>query len=381
LVLFFQSLAFFCKDYVNDDNISNNLNIVKIRLSIFSYLCRMTDSLLRDSFKQLIEASNNIIIVPHLNPDGDAMGASLGLNHVLKQLNKEVHVITPTAYPLFLSWMEGTAEAVNYEQNASLSVALLAKADLLIFVDFNCLKRAGKLENEILKLNVKKVMIDHHPYPDPIADVMISVPSCSSTCELIYHVINKIGWNNYVNTNAAECFYTGIMTDTGSLSYNSSNPETYRMVAGLLEKNIDKDKIHQLVFHSNSFSRMKLLGHVLGSKLFLMPEEGAAYMWLDKNELQKHNFKPGDTEGFVNYPLSIEGINISAFFMEQDDKIKCSFRSRGSFPVNKFSELHFSGGGHQNAAGGESTSSLIESVEKFITQLPIFYNKFKNNDI
>ncbi len=341
----------------------------------------MTDSLVVDSLKQLIEASNSIMIVPHLNPDGDAMGASLGLNHVLKQLGKKVSVVTPTAYPVFLSWMKGTDEAVNFEEDAPLALALLNKADLLIYVDFNCLKRAGELEKEILKLDVKKAMIDHHPYPDDIADVMVSVPSCSSTCELIYHLINKMGWNQYVETNAAECFYTGIMTDTGSLSYNSSNPETYRMVAGLLEKNIDKDKIHQLVFHSNSFSRMKLLGHVLGSKLILMPEQGAAYMWLDKNELQQHDFKPGDTEGFVNYPLSIEGINVSAFFMEQDDKIKCSFRSRGSFPVNKFSELHFSGGGHRNAAGGESTSSLKESVELFITQLPIFYNEFKNDDI
>ena len=341
----------------------------------------MTDSLLVDSLKQLIDASNNIVIVPHLNPDGDAMGASLGLNHVLKKLGKEVNVVTPTAYPVFLSWMKGSDDAVNFEQHASLAVALLNNADLLIYVDFNCLKRAGELEKEILKLDVKKAMIDHHPYPDEIADVMVSVPSCSSTCELIYHLIIQMGWNQYVETNAAECFYTGIMTDTGSLSYNSSNPETYRMVAGLLEKSIDKDNIHQLVFHSNSFSRMKLLGHVLGSKLFLMPEQGAAYMWLDKSELQQHDFKQGDTEGFVNYPLSIEGINISAFFMEQDDKIKCSFRSRGSFPVNKFSELNFSGGGHRNAAGGESTISLKKSVEKFKTQLPIFYNKFKNNDI
>ena len=341
----------------------------------------MTDSLLVDTLKRLFQASDSIVIIPHLNPDGDAMGASLGLYQVLKKMGKVVSVVTPTAYPVFLSWMKGTDEAVNFEEDAPSAVALLNKADLLIYVDFNCLKRAGKLEKEILKLDVKKVMIDHHPYPDEIADVMVSVTSCSSTCELIYYLINKMGWNQYVETNAAECFYTGIMTDTGSLSYNFSNPETYRMVAGLLEKDIDKDKIHQLVFHSNSFSRMKLLGHVLGSKLFLMPEQEAAFMWLDKNELQQYDFKQGDTEGFVNYPLSIEGINMSAFFMEQDDKIKCSFRSRGSFPVNKFSELYFSGGGHRNAAGGESASSLKESVEKFKAELPKFYDKFKNNDI
>ncbi|SMO41680.1 phosphoesterase RecJ domain-containing protein [Saccharicrinis carchari] len=341
----------------------------------------MTDSTLVESLKQLIQTSNRIVIVPHLNPDGDAMGASLGWWHVLKKMGKEPTVLNPTAYPMFLGWMKGADDTINFEKDSGLAIALLKKADLLMYVDFNCLKRTGKLEKELEKLKSKKVMIDHHPYPDSIADVMISVPSSSSTCELSYHLINKMGWNEQVGVDAAECFYTGIMTDTGSLSYNSSRPETYRMIAGLLEKSIDKDKIHQLVFHSNSFSRMKLLGHVLANKLFLMPDQEAAFIYLDKNELAQHHFQPGDTEGFVNYPLSIEGINISGFFLEQDDKIKCSFRSRGEVPVNKFSELHFSGGGHRNAAGGESASSLKECVDRFKNELPNFYNKFKNNEI
>ncbi|MGQ1783897.1 MULTISPECIES: DHH family phosphoesterase [unclassified Saccharicrinis] len=339
----------------------------------------MIDKLDTPSLKATLHGAEHIVIIPHLNPDGDAMGSSLGIYHVLRNIGKKVQVVSPSAYPKFLSWMKGAEDAVNFEVNKKEAIKSLSNADLLIFVDFNSLKRAGDLEKEIGKLNAKKIMIDHHPYPEEIADIMISVPSSSSTCELAYNVINKLGWNDYVDTDTAECFYTGIMTDTGSLSYNSSNPETYRMVAGLLEKNINKDKIHQLVFHSNSFYRMKLLGHVLGNKMSLMPEQKAAFMWLDKKELEAHHFQPGDTEGFVNYPLGIEGINVSAFFMEKDDKVKCSFRSRGEFPVNLFSELNFSGGGHRNAAGGESLVSLELTLEKFKTELPRFYEKFKNN--
>lgn len=332
-----------------------------------------------DRLKSEIQKSNNIVIIPHLNPDGDAMGSSLGLYHVLTNLNKAVKVVTPSAFPRFLKWMPGINQAFDFQVSKKNATDEVLNADLLIYVDFNALKRVGELEKVIVKSKVLRVMIDHHPYPDDISDIMISVPQSSSTCELSCKVITALGWNEYIDKNAAECFYTGIMTDTGSLSYNSSNPETYRIVAELLEKQVDKDKIHQLVFHSNSFYRMKLLGHVLGKKMVLMPEQGAAYMWLNKEELEEHCFQSGDTEGFVNYPLGIEGINISAFFMEKDKKVKCSFRSRGDFPVNMFSELNFNGGGHRNAAGGESNLSLDETLEKFISELPVFHQKYLKN--
>ena len=341
----------------------------------------MIDNIQAEVLNKAVQGANDIVIIPHLNPDGDAMGSSLGLYHVLKNIGKKVQVVTPSPYPKFLSWMYGSDKAICYEDNKAMAVEKLQGADLLVFVDFNCLKRVGDMEKEIDALQVKKVMIDHHPYPEDIADVMISVPASSSTCELAYNVIGHLGWNDYVGKEAAECFYTGIMTDTGSLSYNSSNPETYRMVAGLLEKNIDKDKVHQLVFHSNSINRMRLLGHVLSKKMFLMPDQETAYLFLDKQELEDFKFQQGDTEGFVNYPLGIEGINVSAFFMERDDKIKCSFRSRGDFPVNMFSELNFNGGGHRNAAGGESFATLEMTIDKFKTQLPLFYEKYKNDEL
>ncbi len=329
-----------------------------------------------EKLKSLINNSDNVVIIPHLNPDGDAMGSSLGLFHVLSEMNKHVSVILPSAFPYFLNWMPDINHTIDFEKEPSVALNTLKQAGLLIFVDFNSLKRLGKLSEEVANSSAKKIMIDHHPYPENIADITLSVPESSSTCELAYNLIVTLEWEKFVTKNAAECFYTGIMTDTGSLSYNSSNPQTYRIVAGLLEKNVDKDKIHELVFHSNSFYRMKLLGHVLGKKMILMPEQKAAYLWLTKEELEEHHFEPGDTEGFVNYPLGIEGINISAFFMEKDDKVKCSFRSRGDFPVNHFSEMHFNGGGHRNAAGGESYLSMEETIEKLKKELPEFYRKF-----
>jgi len=330
--------------------------------------------------KEEIKWVSNIVIIPHLNPDGDAMGSSLGLYHTLKNLGKNAQVVLPSAFPYFLNWMPEIEQTVDYENEAEKAEKLIDEAELLVFVDFNSLKRLDKLGSIIINSSAKKVMIDHHPFPEEIADVMISVPAASSTCELAFNVVNKLGWKEFVDSNAAECFYTGIMTDTGSLSYNSSNPDTYRTVAELLERGIDKDKIHQLVFHSNSFYRMKLLGHVLGEKMFLMPEEGAAFMYLDKKELEEFKFQPGDTEGFVNYPLGIEGINISAFFMEKDDKVKCSFRSRGEFPVNLFSEANFNGGGHRNAAGGESYLTLEETINKFKSELKRFYKNYIENE-
>ncbi|MCW3805953.1 DHH family phosphoesterase [Plebeiibacterium marinum] len=339
----------------------------------------MIDKTILDKLKTEIINTQSITIVPHLNPDGDAMGSSLGLKSVLKNLGRDVEVVTPSGFPKFLSWMNGAGDVVDFEADKQAAIQRISTSDTIIFVDFNSIKRMAELGEEILKSSATKVMIDHHPYPEDIANIMISVPEASSTCELVYNVISSLGWDKYVDKEAAECFYTGIMTDTGSLSYNSSNPDTYRIVAGLLEKEIDKDKIHQLVFHSNSFYRMKLLGHVLGAKMFLMPEHEAAFLWLDKDELEQHNFQPGDTEGFVNYPLSIEGINISAFFMEKDDKIKCSFRSRGDFPVNLFSEQNFNGGGHRNAAGGESMLSMQKTIEKFKKELNTFYLNYKEN--
>lgn len=330
-------------------------------------------------FKSKINAANSISIIPHLNPDGDAIGSSLGLCHTLQNLGKETKVVMPNAIPKFLSWMKGAEELIDFEHDGQLALATVKQSDLLIYVDFNCYKRTGGLAEELEALNVDSILIDHHPYPDEIANLMISFPEASSTCELACNVIKQAAWMGYVTKDAAECFYSGIMTDTGSLSYNSSNPETYRIVAELLKIGIDKDKVHRLLFHSNSYNRMRLLGYILSEKMILMPDIESAYLWLTIEELERYGYEPGDTEGFVNYPLGIDGINISAFFIEKEDKVKCSFRSRGEFPVNSFSEKFFNGGGHRNAAGGESKADMESTVEKFKHEFPLFYQEYYKN--
>ena len=322
--------------------------------------------------KEFVGKADNIIIIPHHNPDGDAIGASLAWYGVLKQLGKNVDVISPNSFPEFLEWMPDAGKVVNYDADKSKVTSLLSSADLLFFLDFNGLSRLKALQHPVKEFAGKKIMIDHHPGPDNIADIMISEPSASATCELMYDVIAQAGWKSLLNKELAECIYAGIMTDTGSLSYNSSRPEIYQIVGDLVGIGVDKDKVHKLVFHSNSFSRMKLLGHALGSKMSKLNDTPAAYIVLTDEELKRFDYKPGDSEGFVNYPLWIEGISISALFMEHPDKIKVSLRSRGTFPVNKFSERYFNGGGHVNAAGGEFLGKLEDAVETFKVKLPEF---------
>ena len=328
--------------------------------------------------KEFVDNADNIVIIPHHNPDGDAIGASLAWYGVLKQLGKNVNVISANSFPEFLEWMPGAGEVINFDAEGKKAASLLSSAELLFFLDFNSLSRIKDLQNIVKEYEGNRIMIDHHPNPDNIADIMISEPAASATCELMYDVIYQGGWRNLLNKELAECIYAGIMTDTGSLSYNSNRPELYHIVADLVGIGVDKDKVHKLVFHSNSFSRMKLLGHALGSKMNKLEDAPAAYIVLSDEELKHYNYKSGDTEGFVNYPLWIEGISISALFMEHPDKIKVSFRSRGSFPVNKFSEKYFNGGGHLNAAGGEFFGSLDDAVETFIAKLPEFFVSVKS---
>ncbi|NPA37228.1 MAG: bifunctional oligoribonuclease/PAP phosphatase NrnA [Chlorobi bacterium] len=326
--------------------------------------------------RQLVEVSDNIVIIPHHNPDGDAIGASLALCGILRQKKKNVNVVSPNSFPEFLQWMPGAKEVISFEDESEKAKAVLSEAGLLFFLDFNGLSRLRSMESVVREVSCMKVMIDHHPEPENIADVIISEPDASATCELIYDVIKKAGWKELISKELAECIYTGIMTDTGSLSYNSSRPEIYHIVADLVGIGVDKDKVHKLVFHSNSFDRMRLLGHALGQKMFRLDDAPAAYIELSAEELKRFNFKPGDSEGFVNYPLWIEGISVSALFMEHPDKIKISLRSQGDIPVNKFSEMYFNGGGHLNAAGGEFYGELNEAVNVFRKELPVF---LKNN--
>jgi len=326
-----------------------------------------------NSLKSYVNDAQRVVIVPHNNPDGDALGAALALCNVLKNMQKEAVVVSPNAFPDFLMWMHGADQVVVFERNRKKAKLLVEDADLALLVDFNALSRMKNMQNIFNGVDTPRIMIDHHPYPEAeTAQIQISVPEASSTCELLYNVLDAAGFSRYITKEAAECIYSGIMTDTGSLNYNSGRPETYLTVAELLRMGIDKDRIHHMIFHNNSFDRMRLLGHALGEKMVLIPELKAAYIYLSSEDLQKFNFKPGDTEGFVNQALWIEGVDVSALFTEKDDMIKISFRSRGDFPVNKFSEKYFNGGGHLNAAGGESRLPLNETLKRFQAKLTAF---------
>lgn len=315
--------------------------------------------------KRLFKNIKNIAIITHFNPDGDAIGSSLGLYHHLKNQGFQVDVIIPNTFPQFLSWMPASEQIHVYDNDSDSSRKILNQAELLVFLDFNVLDRTQGMEGYLKTLDTPKVLIDHHPDPDPFADVTISNTGVSSTAELMYEFIARVWKEQSIDYNISECLYTGIMTDTGSFSYNSSSPNTYYVVSKLIENGIDKDKIYWKVYDNYSIDRMRLLGHCLNHKMKVFPEFGAAYISINQQELKDFHYSTGDSEGFVNYPLSIKGIIFSVIFIEREGHIKISFRSKGNFEVNKFAERHFNGGGHVNAAGGYAETSLDETLRKF----------------
>ncbi len=314
--------------------------------------------------KKLINSAEHIVITAHISPDGDAVGATLGLYHFLKEVGKEVVVILPNRFPAFLDWMPGAGEIVIMEEKTAESVRLMKAANLIFCVDYNSIDRINGLKPLMEQSKAKKIMIDHHPYPGDFCDVTISYPEISSASELVFRFICRMGYFQEITLEGAECIYTGMMTDTGGFTYNSNSAEIYSIIYELINKGIDKDAIYRRVFNTYSADRMKLMGYCL-SKMVVMPEEHTAYIVLTQEEKRRFNYKVGDTEGFVNMPLQIEGICKSVFVREDTDKVKLSFRSQGDVPVNTWA-AEFGGGGHLNAAGGESYLSLEETIKKLV---------------
>ncbi len=332
-----------------------------------------TDIQVIASAKELLSHKKlKVVIVPHEHPDGDAIGSAIGLAEVLVSYGHNAKIISPTDYPDFLKWFISKTEITVFTNHKKLSKSILNESDLLFCVDFNEASRAGKMEELILEYGNPKILIDHHPYPASFCDLTISETHYSSTAELIYDVICKMKLKKYIGVGAAEALYTGILTDTGSFSHNTSDPNTFKVVSELMKFGIDTQKIQSGVYHNFSASRMKLLGYCLNQKMVVYPELRTAMISLSKKELEEYNFKTGDTEGFVNFPLAINDIVFSAIFIEKDGLVKASFRSKGNFPVNHFSRDHFNGGGHVNAAGGDTTLPLEQAVEKFTQLLPSY---------
>lgn len=333
-----------------------------------------------NSIKQLLSTSKKIVIVPHKNPDGDAIGSTLGLYHYLLKNNHKAQVITPNNYPNFLKWIPGEDTILKHDSQTKLCEELIHNADIIFTLDFNAFHRTGNMETVLSNSNAIKIMIDHHQAPDDYATYMFSDVTMSSTCEMIYHFIDMLGDLNLIDANIATCLYTGIMTDTGSFRFSSTTSTTHRIVANLIEKGANNATIHNNVYDTNSYNRLQLLGCALNN-LKVIPEFKTAYITLSQKELNTYNYTKGDTEGIVNYGLSLEGVILAAIFIEdqQEGIIKISLRSKGNFSVNEMSRAYFNGGGHTNAAGGKSYATLKETVEKFISILPT-YNKALNNE-
>ena len=325
--------------------------------------------------KELIATPKHIVIVPHKNPDGDAIGSSLGLYHYLLKYDHSINIIAPNDYPGFLKWMPDEDLILKFDAHRDKCIPILEAAELIFTLDFNALNRTGDLEPYLSKSKASMIMIDHHQQPEDYAKFTYSDVSMSSTCEMVYNFIAFLDDQDKIDQHIATCLYTGIMTDTGSFRFDSTTSQTHRIVADLMDKGAQNSKIHNAVFDTNSYNRMQLLGCALRN-LKVIPEFRTAYISLSQEELNTYKFQKGDTEGFVNYALSLEHVVFAAIFIEDQKQgiIKVSLRSSGSFSVNEFSRSHFDGGGHINAAGGKSEMKLDETIEKFISILPSYKN-------
>jgi phosphoesterase RecJ-like protein len=311
-----------------------------------------------------------IVILTHANPDGDALGSSLGLNNVLQNAGFSSAVIFPTDFPPVVPSLNEYKGWFIYEHQEKESKKLIKEADVIFMLDYNDIRRVGKVRKYLGHLKTTVVLIDHHPQPAIETRWLFSDTSVSSTAELVFDFINKMGWGENLDSLGAQALLTGIIADTASFSHNAKRKELYQAVSELIGKGADQYKIHEVLFNTNTEDRLRLLGYALSEKMEIFPQYHAAIISLKREELKKYHFKIGDTEGFVNYPLSIKGIIFSAFLLENEEKIKISFRSKGGFAVNDFSAKHFSGGGHHNASGGESRQSLEAAVQELKDLLP-----------
>ena len=325
----------------------------------------------KSDIKSLLEnPPKRIAIITHVNPDGDAMGSSLGLSIILRNMGHETSVITPNPYPEFLHWLPGNNTVLVCPDNETIALKKITEAEIIFNIDFNDLERIKQFSKLLKTSEAYQVIIDHHPDPVSFANLIITDVNVSSTAELVYLFIKDHELQKFIDKDAAICLFTGIMADTGCFSYNSSNKETYLVISELLDYGFNKDEIYYKLYDNFTANRMRLLGYALNEKMEVLPEYKTALICLNKDELVKYDFHTGDSENFVNYPLSIKDTCFSALFIERENHIKISFRSKGDFAVNEFARKHFNGGGHLNAAGGESYTTLAEALQTFRDLLP-----------
>lgn len=319
--------------------------------------------------KSFLSQPRDIIITTHRNPDGDAIGSSLGLYHYLEDRGHSVKIISPSEYPDFLAWMPDVDKIMVYDIEPEESEKAIQKAEIIFCLDFNALDRIDKVGEIIDKHNCLKVMIDHHLYPENFVDYIISDTTASSTCEMVFDFIVDLGHKHFMTHKIGDCLFTGILTDTGSFKYSTS-AKLFRIVADLLELGVDDYMLQDLIFNSMKEKQLKLLGHCLYNRMEILPEYGTGIIYLTKEDYSTYDIKRGDTEGIVNYLLKISGIRMAAFIMEQPTIVKISLRSKGDFSVQEIAKRHFKGGGHKNASGGASFQGLDATLKKFKELLP-----------
>lgn len=319
-----------------------------------------------EAAKADIEAAQKVLITAHLNPDGDALGSILALYNYLKD-RKECHVVLPNNIPDTFKWMPGCGDIIIWDNE--MAPKIVAEADLMFLLDFNTASRVDKMQTPIEQSSAVKIMIDHHPNPqEGLCKHVFSDPEAAAACELVYIFCKECGYT--LSIDSARCLYTGIVTDTGCFQFNCTTQRTFKVAGEIAAFSFDRSEIIHHIYDSYSEGRMRLMGYVLSQKMVVFHEYHAAYIALTKAEAEQFDYRVGDTEGFVNLPLCIEDIKLTAFFMERDGLIRCSFRSKGDFKVNTIAERYFNGGGHDNAAGGKSYKPLDEIVQRFVSLLP-----------
>ena len=328
---------------------------------------------------QLISDANTVLVVCHKSPDGDAIGSSLGWAEFMRLRGKDVTVIVPDQYPDFLKWLPNTDKIVRYDKHTDKCEMLFKIADLVFCLDFNTPSRVDEMQHALVNSPAKKVLIDHHLKPDVPADLVVSQPEASSTCELVFRIVWQMGAFADLGKPFAVPVYCGMMTDTGGFTFNSNRPEIFQIISELLTKHIDKDRIYRNVFHNYSENRLRLTGYVLYEKLVYMPDYHAAYYSLTRDELKRFNYIKGDTEGLVNMPQQIKGLKLSISLREDTEKnvVWVSLRSVDDFPCNQMADEFFNGGGHLNASGGKIEGTIEEAIEITKKAISAYENKLK----
>lgn len=326
----------------------------------------------------ILKEPKNIVITMHYKPDGDAMGSSLALYGYLKQCGHHVKIVSPNDYPSFLKWLSWNDKVINYEKSMQTALEYLNAADFIFCLDYNGLGRANELGEHIGNAPGKKIMIDHHLFPDDFDDYRLWNNKASSTCELIYEYIKLDGGLNLMNKQIAECIYVGLITDTGSFKFNSTSSNVHRIAAELIDLGVEVGKTHNLIYDSYSESRLRFIGYILKDKMTIIPEYKTAYIAISQEDVKTYKLNSGDTEGLVNYPMGMKNVQSTVLISDktkegdEESTLRYSFRSKGDISVNEIARTHFNGGGHRNAAGGTLSIPLEEGIQAFKDILPLY---------